>query len=235
MTISFTRTREQLCRMVLRKLGVLASGGADVSADMDVVYEAIDVRVKEMHRQGIFWRKVDETALSFSLTASTSSASSTVDILFPIKMTVVDTSVDFPVDIISPVQYAAIVDKASTGIPSKALWKGSAEFLFWPVPYAATTAKLIYEKFADDTAASTAPDVEVSMLRWLQDIIAYDLGDAFAQSEPKMVRLRGEAQTAEKNIRKLNALRVNISTVSVNEWPSLGDESPGAGYDYQDR
>ena len=83
MPTSFTRTRYQLAQMVLRKLGVLAAGGADVSADLEVCFEAIDLRLKEMHRQGIFWRKVDEVPLSFTVDASTISASATADILSP--------------------------------------------------------------------------------------------------------------------------------------------------------
>src|SRR6185436_5050612 len=94
--------------LVLGKLGAKANGVSADSADMEIIYEALDLRLKEIHKFGIFWRKVDETPLSFSLTANTNSASATVDILFPIKMTVTDGSLDMPVDIIGAREYAAI-------------------------------------------------------------------------------------------------------------------------------
>jgi hypothetical protein len=177
MTITFTRTRNQMADLVLGKLGAKANGISADSADMEIIYEALDLRLKEIHKLGIFWRKVDETPLSFSLTANTNSASATNDILFPIKLTVTDGSLDKPVDIIGAVEYAAIENKAEQGVPYKALWKGSAEFIFWPVQTAAATAKLVYEKIIDDTANATAPDVDASMLRALKDLVAYDCGD----------------------------------------------------------
>lgn len=222
MSIAFTRTREQLARMVLRKLGVLGTG-SDISADMDLVYEAVDLRLKTMHKDGIFWRKVDEVPLSFSLDASVNTASATADILFPIKVTVLDGQRDEPVTLIGPREYAAIPEKGETGTPTKAMWKGGAEFIFHPVPLTATTAKLLYNKIADDTSAGSAPDVEVSMLRWLKDIIAYDLGDEFAQSEAKMQRLRSESGVAERAIHKLAMPpRVDLAPVAVDDWTGGG-------------
>lgn len=223
MSTSFTRTRKQLADMVLRKLGVLAAGGSDVSADLEVVYEAIDLRLKEMHRLGVFWRKVDEVPMSFSLSASTASASATGDILFPIKMTVMDSSLDEPVALIGVLQYAAIENKAEAGLPTSALWKGASEFLFHPVPTAATTAKLVYAKIADDTSHSAQPDVEVSMLRWLKDIVAYDIGDDFGQGEERMMRFQKEALIAERYIRKLNAPNVDYAPVRVDSYDSPYD------------
>ena len=218
MTTSFTRTRNQLADIVLGKLGVKASGASADSADQDVVYEAIDLRLKEIHKLGIFWRKVDETPLSFSLTANTSSASATGDILFPIRMTVVDGSLDEPVSIIGALEYAAIENKAEQGLPTKALWKGGAEFLFHPVQTSATTAKLVYEKVIDDTVNATAPDVEVSMLRCLKDIVAFDCGDHWGKPEATMMRWERAATQAEKDIRKLAVEHKSFARVPVDDW-----------------
>ena len=216
MSTTFTRTREQLSRMVLRKLTV--QGDSDVSADMIIVYEAVDLRLKELHRRGIFWRKVDEVAAGFTVLASTSSASTTADILFPIRMTVRDGSGDEPVDIVGILEYDAILDKTQTGVPEKALWKGGAEFLLWPVPTASASAGLVYQKIADDTSAGAAPDVEVSMLRWLKDIVAYDIADDFELDEAKMARFERESEKAERNIRALNAERKDYGPVPVDDF-----------------
>jgi len=218
MSITFTRTREQVRVMVLQHLGVIAAGETPSAADSALVYEAIDLRLKELHRLGIFWRKVDKVPLSFTLTANVATASASVDILFPISMHVVDGSLDQPVQIMSVLEYAAIEDKAETGLPTKALWKGSAEWAFWPVPTANTTAKLTYEKIADDTASSTAPDVEVSMMRWLRDMVAYDLASTFGKSDQTILRMMGESEKAERNIRKLAAQRTDYRPVAVDDF-----------------
>ena len=202
--------------MVLRKLGVVGAATSVVSADADIVYEAIDLRLKEMHRIGIFWRKVDSIPTNFSVTAGIVSAHvATNDILFPIKMTVLDGSMDEPVEIIGKPEYAAIQNKNETGLPTKALWKGSTEFVFHPIPLTASTVKLVYEKIADDTTAGSAADVDISMVRHLKDIIAYDVGDDFGIDEQRMQRFQRESMEAEKNIRKLTVERKAYSPVAV--------------------
>lgn len=219
MTTAFTRTREQLARLVLRKLQTTGANATDVSADMDLIYEAIDLRLKTMHDLGIFWRKVTSVPVTFSLDAAIASASAGAgDILFPLKVTFTNGTDDDPVDIIGMREYAAIPDKTRGGNPTKALWKGGTEFLFYPVPTADGTAKLLYEKLADDTSAGSAVDVDVSMIRWLKDIVAYDLGDEFSAPEDRMRRLLAESTTAEKNIRRLAVQRVDTVPVAVDDW-----------------
>lgn len=213
MTITFTRTREQIARLALRKLGVMAN--TDVSADMDLCYEATDLRIKEMHALGIFWRKVPPRPISFSLTASVGSASATADILFPIKMTVLDGSDDMPVAIISTREYAAIRNKSESGVPQKCVYDGGVQFVFWPVPAVATTAKLVYEQIANDTAAATAPDVDVAMMRSLKDMVAYDLATTFGKRAQEFEK---DSLLAERRIRNLSAQRVDISTVPVDGY-----------------
>ena len=222
MPVTFTRTREQLRSMVLRKLGVIGASTSVVSADADIVYEAIDLRLKEMHRKGICWRKVDKVPATFSVTAGVASAHyGTNDILFPIHMAVVNSSIDDPLDIIGPIEYARIESKTDRGVPEKALWKGSTEFMFYPVPLSSGVVKIVYEKIADDTSVGGAADVEVSMMRWLKDIIAYDIGDDFGMDEGRMQRFQKEAMMAENNIRKLSVERKDFTQVQVDGWPDF--------------
>jgi hypothetical protein len=213
MTFAFTRTRQQLAEMILRKLGSLAIGQSPDAYHSVIVYEAIDLRLKEIHRLGIFWRNVTKTALSFTVSAGVTQASASADVLFPITMRAVNLSADDPIDIIGVRQYAEIENKGYTGVPTKAMHTGSSGFVFWPVPLSNTTIKLTYEKIADDTEFNAQPDVDVSMLRWLRDIIAYDLLDDFGIPETTASRWKQESMFAELQIRKLNAEHVDNETV----------------------
>jgi hypothetical protein len=87
----------------------------------------------------------------------------------------------------------------------------------------ATTATLTYEKIADDTTAGSAVDVDVSMIRHLKDIVAYDIGDDFGIDEQRMMRFQKESLEAEKNIRKLSVERKNYSPVAVEDWGNQED------------
>ena len=233
MSVSFTRTREQLRDLVLSKLGVKAAGVSAASADQDLVVDAMDMRLKEIQRLGIFWRKVDKVPVTFSLSAATQSAHAlSADIAFPIKLTVADGSLDEPVSIIGIREWAAISDKNQAGFPTKALWKGSTEFMFHPISATARTAKLVYERIADDTTAGSAPDIEVSMLRSLRDMITYDCADYFGLEEQKIGRFAKEAQQGEFNIRKLSAQRVASTRVAVDDWDEQSSDRRDSDYGF---
>jgi hypothetical protein len=90
-----------------------------------------------------------------------------------------------------------------------------------PVPLESSTVKIVYEKIADDTTAGAAADVEVSMMRWMKDIVAYDVGDDFGMDEGRMQRFAKECEMAEKNIRKLAVERKGYSSVAVDGWPDF--------------
>lgn len=217
MTISFTMTREQIAQRVMGKVAKIGATTVN-SADAATVYQAVDLRLKEVHKLGIFWRKVPVLPLTFNVTANINSASATADIAFPISMTVNDSSRDVDVQIVGIREYSKIEDKTQTGVPTKALWGRDATFTFFPVPTVSTTAKLVYEKVADDTAVSTAPDVDVSMMRALIDIIKYDLIDDFGIPEDTAARWTKEMTQAERDIRKLSVQHVSYEPVKVDDF-----------------
>ena len=220
MSTSFTRTRLQVATRVLSKVTKMSPAQASVaSADLETCYEAIDLRLKEMHTLGIFWRKVTSVPVTFSLSASIATASAGAgDILFPMKVTFTNGDNDDPVYIIGMREYAEIPDKTRVGNPEKVLWKGSSEFIFHPVPLSNGTAKLLYEKIADDTTAGSAMDVDVSMIRPMVDIIKYDVADDYGVDEATQARWRLEAAEAKRDIRKLGVQKVDLLQVAVDDF-----------------
>lgn len=185
-----------------------------------------------MHQLGVFWRKVTEVPVTFSLTNGINSASAGAgDILWPLKLTFSDGTEDLPISIIGKTEYAAIKDKTRGGQPSQALWKGGSTFQFYPVPSADGTAKLLYEKIADDTSAGAAVDIDVSMIRAMIDVIKYDVADDYGIPEPIQQRWRAEARQAEIDIRKLGAQRIDYTAVAVDDFDGQASGTrPSGGY-----
>lgn len=222
MTVSFNLTRTQIAQRVLGKVIKIGTTAA-ISADSETLYQAIDLRLKSLHELGIVWRRVTTVPVSFSLTAGVASASGgNGDVLFPIKATWTNGSNDDPVDIIGPVEYAAIDDKGRTGNPNKVLWKGGSEFVFHPVPSASGTAKLLYQKIADDSSNGAVIDMDVAALLPLIDLLKYDVADDYGVPEQTINRWAIEAKLAERSIRKLGALRIDLSTVAVDDFDNRG-------------
>lgn len=211
-------TRNAIAQRVLGKVLKIGAISA-ASADADTVYQALDLRLKEIHKLGIFWRKVTTVPTTFSLTASVATASAGAgEILFPIKITWSNGSLDDPVKLIGRDEYAQIRDKSVLGIPEKVMWKGGSEFIFWPVPSFDGTAKLLYEKIADDTSAGAVVDIDVAMIRPMVDLIKYDVADDFSVPEGTIGRWAAEAKKAELDIRKLSVQRVDYTPVAVDDF-----------------
>lgn len=216
MTTSFNLTRTQIAQRVLGQVIKIGAATA-ISADTDTVYQALDLRLKEAHKLGLYQRKVTNVPATFSLTSSVATASAGAgDILFPLSCTF--GTMDDPVDIIGAPEYAAITDKNRIGNPEKVLWKGGSEFLFYPVPGANGTAKLLYEKIADDTSAGSAIDIDVSMIRCMIQMVRYDIADDFGVSEQTQMRWQKEALQAERDMKKLGAPRISNSPVRVDDY-----------------
>jgi len=98
------------------------------------------------------------------------------------------------------------------------MWKGGSEFVFWPVPVADGTAKLLYHKIADDTSAGAVIDIDVAMIRPMMDLIKYDVADDFGVPETTLIRWRQESTKAELDILKLGRQRVDYKPVAVDDF-----------------
>jgi hypothetical protein len=218
-TYSFTRTLPQMQKLVLRKLGVLGAGETPSSDDAELVNEAIDLRLKELHALGVLWFNVAGATTNLALVGDTAtvSLSAITDFLFPVSVKLRVGDEDQPVDIISHWQYQNISNKSETGEPEQVFFSGSTAY-FWPTPDTNYTAKLTYQAIAADTNNPDAPDVPVSMMRSLVTLVAYDCADAYGTPEPSLLRLQAEAKEAEKTIRTLNSQRVDSTPVEVDHF-----------------
>lgn len=216
-TYSFNLNREEFAGKVLQKLGVAAIGEPVSGDDLAVACDALDLRLKELHALGVLWWQVSGAATDISLTAGVATASiAATDYLFPVSLSLVVGSSEYPVEIIGHREYRAIVDKTESGEPVKAFFSGSTIRL-WPVPQQAYTAKLTYEAIAADSEIGVAPDVRIESMRALIDVIAGDLVEDYETPEPKASRLYARQAEGLRIIRALNQQRVDSVTVTP-DW-----------------
>ena len=214
-TYSFSRTREQLRDMVLRKLRVLQDGESVEASDAVIVYEAMDVLLKELHARGTLWFNVAGSTTDIALVGGTATVSAASDVLYPLTVKIRVGTEDVDVEIIGHRQYQAIPDKTEQGEPEVVFFSGGV-YTFWPVPDSNYTGKTTYQQIAADTAASTAPDVLVSMLHAMRDILVHRLADDFQeQNEGRIQRWANEAEMGQRTIRALNAEPAHTATVTA--------------------
>jgi hypothetical protein len=221
-TYTWTRTREQVRDAALRKIGVLGEGqtaGANASA---VAFEALDARLKELHKLGVLWWNVSgaQTTLSLAAGTATVSLSAVTDFLFPVSLMFVSGTDQQPIDIIGHREYQAIPNKTQQGEPEQAYFAGGSVY-FWPVPSTNGSAKLTYQAIAEDSASNTRPDVPVEMLRSLSIVLAHDVMDDFGIADIRPAtaqRIASQLPDALASIRALNAQKVGNTTITPDYY-----------------
>lgn len=216
-TYTWTRTREQVQSMVLRKLGVLAEGQSAEPEDVEIVNEAIDARLKEFHRLHVLWFSVTGAATSVTLDESPESLSAVTDFLYPISLMVSKGTDSWPVEIIGHRQYQEITDKTQTGDPEKAFFSGGNVYL-WPVPSQTYTGNLTYQAIAADSEQAAALDIDVAMVRCFADIVAGDLIDDYSITGERAARLERRQAIGRRDLLALNAQKVGNATVSAEYY-----------------
>lgn len=215
-TYTFTRTREQMRDLIARKLGVKEQG-QDLSAeDAEIVYEAINLRLKELHSIGLLWWQISGAQTSVAITSGTATATiSATDYLLPVSLMLTVGTEQQPVEIIGHREYQAIPDKAQTGEPTQALISGTT-IRMHPVPNADGSLKLTYQAIAADAENGAAPDVPVEMMRAFACVVAADLVDDFDVEPNRAARLMVGVEPAMRTIRALNQQSVDSNTVTVD-------------------
>ena len=214
-TYTFSRTREQVRDMIARKIGIKEAGQDLNGEDSEIVFEAMNLRLKELHRLGLLWWQIGGAETSVTITGGTATATiAATDYLLPVSLMLTVGTEQQPIDIIGHREYQAIPDKATTGTPEKAYING-ATIRLYPVPLTSGTAMLTYESIAADLEGATAPDLPVEMVRALACVVAADLLDDYDAIDPnKAARIMSSVEPAMRTIRALNAQRVDSTNVT---------------------
>jgi len=217
-TYAFTRTREQMRDMILRKLGEKSDGQAPDAETAEIVYEAMALRLRELHGLGIKWYQVAPSQTTVALVAGTATASlsAVTDFLFPVTAMLTVGTEQREMRIVGHRTYQAIPNKAESGEPELMFTAGGTAY-FWPVPNANGSAKITYEAIAADLVTATAPDLPVEMMRAFAILCAADLVPDFNVKPQQAATIYAQVDGAMKTIRALSAERVDTETVSP-DW-----------------
>lgn len=214
MSTTFALKREKLAEKILGKLGAWEPGASIPGDDLQVIVDAMDLRLKELHAAGVLWWKVAGASTSITLSGGVATAAiAPTDFLFPVTMRLLVGVDEREVEIVGHSEYHQITDKTSQGEPDRVFISG-ATCTFWPVPASGYTAKLTYQAIVNDSAINTAPDIPTGMQRAFIDVIAADLVDEFEIAEPKASRLFGKQAAGLEVIRALNQQRVDSVRVT---------------------
>lgn len=217
MTTTFTRTREQLRDKVLGSMGVYDPQTGVTAEDSSLFYEALDLQLKSLHALGLLWWKVGSVTTNTTLTSGDSTEAAPSDMLYMVNIFIRSGTTDYPVEIITHREYQAIENKTDTGIPDRIYVDQEAQLLYlYPAPSSNYSMRMTYAKIIDDTAANKSPDVPQWALKPLVDILKFDLADHFEiRPEEKLIRWERRAGRAIKEIRIMNAPKVDHTTIRV--------------------
>ena len=216
MSTSFTRTREQLRDKVYGSMGVYDPDDGVTASDAALFYEALDLQLKSLHRLGVLWWKVSSTTTDVTLTSGDGTEDAPTDMLYMVDLIVRSGSTDSPVEIITNSEYQDIENKSDSGLPNRAYVDQEGQKIFLhPIPDSAYTLKETYAKIADDSATGTAPDIPVWGFNALVDLLKFDLADSFGISEEKISRWGFSARKAMKDLRIMNAPKIDHTVVKV--------------------
>lgn len=217
-TYAFTRTREQMRDMILRKLGVKEAGQTPSSEDAEIVYEAMALRLRSLHRMGIQWYQVAPGESSVAITAGVASVSlsAITDLLFPVSVMLTVGTDQQEVEIIDHARYQAIPTKTERGEPQFVYITRSTAYM-WPVPQSNGTLKLTYEAISADLETGVAPDIPVECMMPFATLVAFDLMTDFDVTQTRQAALTMQVEPSMKTIRALTVERASTGTVAP-EW-----------------
>jgi hypothetical protein len=212
-TYTWTRTREQLGGMILRKLGVLGASDTAEAEDAALVYEAMDARLKELQTLHILWWNVTGAQTSLPLTAGVATATiGAADFLYPVTATVLVGNEERPLRVVSHREYQALPNKGDSGEP-ELLFIDGALCRFWPVPRSNTTANLTYQAISADVQSGAVPDVPPGAMRAFALLVAGDLVDEFGLSGEQAARLTARQTESMRTLRMIGQQRVDTAPV----------------------
>jgi hypothetical protein len=193
--------RDKLAASVLRKLGELGRGKPVDPGDVSIIHDALNLRLKEMHRLGTLWFKINPIATEMILSANskTLTLDPSINMVYPITLHGVENDTEYKLIPFSHIGYQNIPDKDESGSPLRYRIHNN-QIVCYPVPEEDFTLRLTYAAEVDESVSGTAVDIPGWAFRCLKIILAYDVADDFRVSREDKADLKSEMYEAEQKL-----------------------------------
>jgi hypothetical protein len=194
LTISWTLTRERICDKALEKCQRLGVGRTVSGDDRALCLEALDSILKNLHWHGYSWPKTLSSSTTLSFTTGLTSQALPQDFYTGAMLNYVDASGnEVPVPPTTPEEWKSIVLKSTrAAYPTQFYIDNFNTLWLYPVPSAALSLKLYYQKVISDSVASSSVDLDSPWLLGLAYGVAAEVGDEFGVDPKKIARFEAK-------------------------------------------
>jgi len=196
----WTLTRERICDKALEKCGRAGIGRTVNADDRNLCLEALEGLLKNLMWRGYSWPKRISGSAPLAFTAALASKALPTDFYSDATLTYVNTATtpntEVPFKLYTAEEWAEIPVKTTQAqFPYGGFIDNFNVLNLYPVPNAALTINVYYQKVILDTVAGSAVDLDSPWVLALPYGIAAEIADEF-DVDPKRVQ-RFEAKWAE--------------------------------------
>lgn len=195
-TYDFSLTADNIGTAALKKIGAVSVGDTPSANQLTDTRQVLNLLCKELTGENIslftteiFNKTLTPAAVSFALDAKY------IDVL---SITITQSGQDYPIKVISKTDYYAIEDKATSGLPEKAMidMTGSAPTVYlYPVPDDDYALKLnLMRLIADFDSGSDTPGMPIKWQMYLIYAVAAYLADDYGLPQGDKDRFKMEAE-----------------------------------------
>lgn len=197
MTVSWTLKRERICDKALEKCQRLGIGRTVSADDRNLCIEALDSILKNLLWYGYSWPKRASGSTPLSFIASQQTQALPQDYYDSPTLTYTATGTGTPVEVpfklYTPEEWANIPSKTLTATYPYGGFIDNANVLWlYPIPNAALTVNLYYNKVISDTVGQNSTDLDSPWMIGLAYGVAAEVGDEFGVDPQKIARFEAK-------------------------------------------
>jgi hypothetical protein len=192
MSVTWSLIREQIVERALQKCGVLAVGESATADDQTLCLQALDSILKNLVWQGYNWPSTVAGSTTISITTQTTNLPA--DFYSANGLSYMDTgSQEHEIPILPFDQWRDIPKKTDTATYPRFAYIDNFNTLYiYPVPTAAVSARLYYQKVIDDTTQAAQTALESPWMMGLVYGVAAEVADEFEVPQKKIQRFEAK-------------------------------------------
>lgn len=189
-TANWSLTRERICDKAMEKCGRLGVGETVQAEDRSLCLEALDSILKNLLWYGYSWPKTASGSSALAFTAGLAFKAMPTDFYTGAKLNYVDASgQEQPIPLLTTEQWTNIKLKTTqAAYPIEGYIDNFNVLWLFPVPSAALTVNVYYQKVTANSVAQTSLELDSPWILGLVYGVAAEVGDEFGVDEKKIAR-----------------------------------------------